>query len=292
MTAEGNLQLCNQTQSSRLILVKPNMFNTDNNDKLKEKIFNYLAMFRYEDCLIEKIPVFTIADPNKETYNIYQEDDFLIRDSIDSKSHEVYRQLVFKENQSEIQSEVKLRITTKNKLKEDGQHALTTINKYKDKGLLTCLDDNFICSFYIKCLLTGIAFLNTSKDFPGKKLRILILGSGIGSINFYFHKIFKDNVTIDSVEIDKRYKEIGEKYFGFSANSNDSWHFEDAREYIKRQSKECSKDATKKYDMIIIDINNLNRIDGISPPPDFFNSDNVNNIYVKIFSLIYIKLHY
>lgn len=269
-----------RTQASRLILVKPNMFNKDSNEKLKEKIFSYLAMFKYDECVTEKIPVYTVADSNKETYKVHEETDFVIRDSVEPETHDVFRQLVFKDNPTEIQSEVKLKLSSKKKAKDDNFTTLPTVDKYSSKGIVTCLDDSFICSFYIKVVLTGISFLSTSKDFPKRKLRFLILGAGIGSINFYFHRIFKDNVEIDCVEIDKRFKDVGEKYFGFADNKNDRWFYEDARTFIQNCSSECTNDPSKKYDMVIIDINNLNTIEGISPPPDFFNGNNVNYIYV------------
>ena len=89
-------------------------------------------------------------------------------------------------------------------------------------------------------------------------------------------------MEVDLVEIDARYKEVGEKYFGFESNQYDKWYFEDARSFIKSKSGDCLKDVTKRYDMIIIDINNLNTIEGISPPPDFFEEANLGFIHVNI----------
>ncbi|MCF0231914.1 MAG: hypothetical protein HUJ63_06550, partial [Enterococcus sp.] len=43
-----------------------------------------------------------------------------------------------------------------------------------------------------KALLTGVFFINLDK-FPQEPKKILVLGAGIGTINYYFNKIFKNN---------------------------------------------------------------------------------------------------
>ena len=42
--------------------------------------------------------------------------------------------------------------------------------------------------FYIQALLTGIFFIDLY-NFPQEKVKILVLGAGIGTINYYFDKI-------------------------------------------------------------------------------------------------------
>ena len=149
---------------------------------------------------------------------------------------------------------------------------IKTHPRYSSKNLVTCFDDKFICMFYIKCIICG-ALLLKLENYPKDKLRILVLGSGIGSINYYINKFFKDNVIINSVEIEEKYFQIGKDYFGMETkNSNIKWNFKDAYKYLEDTNK------SNYYDLCIIDINNTNHIDGISPPPKFFEEKIISKI--------------
>ena len=106
----------------------------------------------------------------------------------------------------------------------------------------------------------------------------MVLGAGIGTINYYFDKILKGNVVIDAVELDKNVAEIGMEYFGLNnykkeKNPNIKWYFKDAKDFIKE------KKHSEYYDLIIMDINNTNSKEGISPPPIFFEEDIIDKIH-------------
>ena len=74
--------------------------------------------------------------------------------------------------------------------------------------------------FYIKTLLSGILFLNI-ETYPKEPLKILLLGAGIGTINYFFDKILKSNVQIDAVELSKKITKIGKDYFGMNNYDNE-----------------------------------------------------------------------
>jgi hypothetical protein len=288
LTQEGNMQLCQQVGAARIILIRPNAFNFASVDEIKDKISHYISLFRNRDSSNIQTPIMLMSDNKNESYEVYKENSFMVRDIIENEKKETFRQLIFNEHQSEIQSEVKLVLTTKSKAKSDPENytILPTIQKYKEKHLVSCLDQNFICSFYIKTVLTGIFFINSEKNFPEKNLEVLILGAGIGTINFFFNKIFGSKVNITAVELDKKMAEIGEKYFGFinSQVANCKWHFGDAKDFLLESAKNNNNE--KKYDMVITDINNFDSSEGISPPPVFFNEETLNS--VKVIYQIYI----
>lgn len=282
LTQEGNMQLCQQVKASRIILIRPNAFNFDSVNDIKEKISHYIALFRFRDCSETSTPIMLMSNSSNETYDVYRENDFMVRDIVENERKETFRQLIFNEHESETQSEIKLTLTTKAKAKSDPDRyiILPTIQKYKEKHLISCLDQNFICSFYIKTVLTGIFFVDAG-HFPENNLEVLILGAGIGTINFFFNKIFKSKVNITAVELDKKMPEIGEKYFGFknSTMSNAKWNYGDAKDFLKDSA--INKNNDKKYDLIISDINNFNPSEGISPPPVFFDEETLGSIHVK-----------
>ena len=131
--------------------------------------------------------------------------------------------------------------------------------------------------FYIKTILTGLFFAEL-ETFPEQTIKVLILGAGIGTINYFYNKILKGNVEITAVEISKSITQLGKEYFGVNNYDNESanikWHFIDAITYLKEKETKCNY-----YDFVIIDINNTNGNDGISPPPSFFDDDVLSKIH-------------
>ena len=277
LTVEGNMSLCKQCQVSRLLLIRAAPFNFDPINLIKEKISNYVILFKFGTCVDSSIPIMLMNDENKEMKNVFMTDNILIRD-VQEKDMSL-RQLIFKSNPYQIQCEIKTKLTSKTKINSDKEHyiPIKTLDKYLQKNLVQCLDDSFISMFYIQALLSALFFVDL-KQFPQEKVKILVLGAGIGTINYYFDKMLKSNVIIDAVELDKKVAEVGMEYFGLNnykkeKNPNIKWHFKDAKEYIKERN------VTDYYDLIIMDINNTNAIEGISPPPVFFEESIINKIY-------------
>ena len=277
LTVEGNMSLCQQCKVSRLLLVRAAPFNFDPINMIKEKISNYVLLFNFGTCVDKSIPIMLMNEENKDMKSVFMSDNILIRD-VQEKDMSL-RQLIFKSNPYQIQCEIKTILTSKTKIKNEKENyiPIKTLEKYTQKNLVQCLDDSFISMFYIQALLSGLFFIDLSK-FPEEKIKILVLGAGIGTINYYFDKILKSNVYIDAVELDKNVAEVGMEYFGLNnykkeKNPNLKWYFKDAKEFIKE------KKETDYYDLIIMDINNTNSIEGISPPPVFFEEEIVDKIH-------------
>ena len=277
LTVEGNMSLCKQCQVSRLLLVRAAPFNFDPINLIKEKISNYVILFKFGSCVDKSIPIMLMNEENKDMKSVFMTDNLLIRD-VQEKDMSL-RQLIFKSNPYQIQCEIKTILTSKTKIKSDKENyiPIKTLDKYNQKNLVQCLDDSFISMFYIQALLSALFFVDLKK-FPQEKVKILVLGAGIGTINYYFDKILKSNVCIDAVELDKNVAEVGMEYFGLNnykkeKNPNIKWYFKDAKEFILERKE------TDYYDLIIMDINNTNSIEGISPPPVFFENNIVDKIY-------------
>ena len=216
----------------------------------------------------------------REMTNVFADDKLLIRDVVEKDLN--LRQLIFISNPHQIQCEIKTGLTSKTKLKSMKENNATnfipikTLDKFSQKNLVQILDDSFISMFYIQALLCGTFFIDL-KDFPKEKLKILVLGAGIGTINHYFDKMLKSNVCIDSVELDKNVAEKGKEYFGLNNfekenNPNIKWYFTNAKNFI------LDKNVKDYYDLIIMDINNTNSKEGISPPPVFFEENIIKKI--------------
>ena len=278
LTIEGNMSLCKQCQVSRLLLIRAAPFNFDPPDIIKAKMSNYVILFRFAKCVDSSIPIMLMSDEKKDTLNVYMNDQLLIRD-VQEKEISL-RQLLFRSSPYQIQCEIKTLLTSKSKIKNDKNYLpIKTLEKYSQKNLVQCLDDSFISMFYIQALLSALFFINLEK-FPKEKIKILVLGAGIGTINYYFDKILRGNVIIDAVELDKNVAEIGMEYFGLNnykkeKNPNIKWYFKDAKDFINEKKKKYME----YYDLIIMDINNTNSKEGISPPPVFFEQNIIDKIY-------------
>ncbi len=269
LSPEGNQTLCKQVEASRIILIRQNSFNIDSINQLKEKLQHLILFFKFEDSVNESIPIMLMSESRDESSVVFENDKIIVRDTVEAEKRDTFRQLVFKENTSQIQTEIKLHLTSKTNLNKNPENyaPVYTLEKFKQKNLFNTLDEEYVSSFYIKSILSGMFFVRTD-NFPEKNFDILILGSGCGIINHFFRRIFGDKVTIDSVEINKEFKEIGTKYFGFKNDAkNYNWHFQNALDFIKNSETE------NKYDMIIIDIYNSNLAEGISPSPQFYDDE-------------------
>ena len=277
LTVEGNMSICKQCNVSRLLLVRAAPFNFDPVHVIKEKITNYVLLFKFGSCVDESIPIMLMNEEPGEITNVFADDKILIRDV---KENEVnLRQLIFISNPYQIQCEIKTVLTSKTKLKNSKDNnfiPIKTLDKFTQKNLVQGFDDSFISMFYIQALLCGVFFIDL-KNFPKEKIKILVLGAGIGTINYYFNKILKSNVCIDAVELDKNVAEKGKEYFGLNnyekeKNPNIKWYFNDAKSFI------LDKSVKDYYDLIIMDINNTNAKEGISPPPVFFEENIIKKI--------------
>ena len=278
LTVEGNMSLCKQTDSARIILIRPAPFNNDSTSEIKNKLINYILLFKFKDCVNESIPVMLMSDDNEQMEILYENKDLIVRDVVESGTKNNLRQLIFKSSPTEIQSEIKLTLTSRNNIKNDKEKKyipVFTLDRYFQKGLIQCFDESFFSMFYIKTLLSSIFFLDMS-NYPNEKINILILGAGIGTINFYFDKLLKSNVKIDAVELDKNVTEIGREYFKLNnykeEKKNINWYFTDGKKFVLDSSRK------EYYDLIIMDINNTNLIEGISPPPIFFEENFIKKI--------------
>jgi SAM-dependent methyltransferase len=261
-------------------LIRAAPFNFDSINVIKEKISNYIILFKFSTCVDQSIPIMLMNEENKEVQNVFMNDSILIRDVREKDL--TLRQLIFRSNPYQIQCEIKTMLCSKTKIKNEKENyiPIKTLEKFTKKNLVQCFDDSFIAMFYIQALLTGIFFIDLY-NFPQEKVKILVLGAGIGTINYYFDKILNSNVLIDAVELDKNVAEMGMEYFGLNnykkeKNPDIKWHFKDAKEFIKE------KNVSDYYDLIVMDINNTNSIEGISPPPVFFEQDVIDKIFTML----------
>lgn len=107
-----------------------------------------------------------------------------------------------------------MKFISKSKLKKnDINFPMETQDKFKNKGVIKCIDENIIAQFYSKVILCISFYLDLSM-LPKNNIKILDIGAKLGIMSFYLYKFFRGNCEIDNVEKDREIFEIGEKYFG------------------------------------------------------------------------------
>ena len=57
ISEEGNMQICQQAQASRVILIRPSPFNHDTPEVIKNKYSSYIVMFKFSKCISNSIQV-------------------------------------------------------------------------------------------------------------------------------------------------------------------------------------------------------------------------------------------
>jgi len=71
ITKEGNMQLCHQVNCSRLMLIRPNSFNFDSVNEIKEKVNPFILLFKFHDCVDQSIPILLMTDNREDKYEVY-----------------------------------------------------------------------------------------------------------------------------------------------------------------------------------------------------------------------------
>ena len=71
LTVEGNMSICKQCNVSRLLLVRAAPFNFDPVHVIKEKITNYVLLFKFGSCVDESIPIMLMNEEPGEITNVF-----------------------------------------------------------------------------------------------------------------------------------------------------------------------------------------------------------------------------
>ena len=144
-------------------------------------------------------------------------------------------------------------------------------------------------------------------NFPSNTIKIMDIGSGIGTLSFYFYKLFKGSCEIDNIERNKETFEIGKKYFGFQNYDHENkvhFLFEDAKGCVEKMANFDKNNKTKKsneakygnklgfYDLIFNECNDISPKEDTVPHKEFFDDSfliNVKNL-LKPFGIYTVNL--
>ena len=236
----------------------------------------------------DKISVQGWEDKNPK-YLVDQGNNYLIRDC-EEKPEQIYRQLYYTTDNNiinAIMAKIKIKYVSKSKIKNNNQYfPMETQDKFKNKGVIKCIDENNIPGFYEKSIIC-MAFYLDLDNFPKNTIKIMDIGAGLGIMSFYLYKLFKGNCEIDNIEKNKWIYDVGIKIFGlknyYSNNDRIIWFLEDVlicmNKMINSNKNENKyENKIKFYDLIINEINDINPKESCSPPVSNFTDEFLGNI--------------
>ena len=285
------IKMSNQLKTSRLIVLEFTPLNPSHIQELAFELRDEIKLMKPEG-FNDDIQI-SFWENNTHKQIVFEDEKFLIRDREDKK-----RQIFFKNNLNILQGEIKTKLASKTNIANPGKgivyYPLETLDKYKENRVVQCLDDNYVFGFFEESLLCTVFYIDLSK-FPKNNIKIINIGAGLGSLSFYFYKLYKGACEIYNIEKNKEIYEIGLKYFGFKNYDKDNkvqWIFEEGKNCIEKMAKyeEINLNKTKKlnekkygnklnyFDLICNEINEINPKESTIPSGEFFEDSYLNNI--------------
>jgi len=266
-SSEGRQQLTKLTQSARLAVIHCNRYHTyQSKDVIQSELNSFLVTLAPKNChldlLNKKVPYLSFGEDLGQRTVLFQGiSDFNGEYAVEDVKieNEIFRRLIFLNNQNIIQSEAKLK-----QVEINGQTKLD-------------LDFTYLCSKHHALMLTGFGIYNLIAE-KSNEHHILILGLGGGSLPLFI----KNNIRLtkscylDVVDIDPEMKKVATDWFFLKDSKKSKSNFnlniiiEDGISFI------ISKAENNQgcYNIIIFDINSADSQSGLScPSPQFVEQD-------------------
>ena len=288
-------RMCQQLKAARLIAIESAILNPCNIKDLAMELNSEVQLMKPEGFTDNiQMRLWEVQIP-KQT--ILENEKYLIKDFEDKKN---IRQIYFMNNKNVLQGQIRTKLASKTNISNPPKGVvyfpIETQEKFKNKNVIQCIDDSIIGGFYEQSILCTVFYMDLTK-LPRNTIKIMDIGAGIGTLSFFFFKLFKGSCEIDNIEKNKELFEIGKKYFGFQNYDNDNkvhWFFEEAKNCIEKianfNEKNTNNNKVKKsnenkygnklnyYDLIFNEINEINPKEDTVPYKEFFDDSFLNNI--------------
>ncbi len=288
-------RMCQQLQASRLIAIESAILNPCDIKDLAAELNGEIQLMKPEGFK-DNIQMRLWEDQSTKQI-VYENDKYIVSDFEDKKN---IRQLYFNSNRNILRGQIKTKLASKTNIanppKGTQYFPIETQDKYKSRGVMQCIDDTIISGFYEQSILCTVFYMDLTK-FPRNTIKIMDIGAGLGSLSFYFYKLFKGGCEIDNIEKNKELYDLGMKYFGYQNYDKENkvhWLFEDAKSCVEKMAKyneqNNNNNKSKKlnenkygnklnfYDLIFNEINDINPKEDSVPSKDFFDDSFLDNV--------------
>ena len=287
-------RMCQQLKAARLIAIESAILNPCSIKDLAMELNSEVQLMKPEGFTDNiQMRLWEVQIP-KQT--ILENEKYLIKDFEDKKN---IRQIYFMNNKNVLQGQIRTKLASKTNISNPPKGVvyfpIETQEKFKNKNVIQCIDDSIIGGFYEQSILCTVFYMDLTK-LPRNTIKIMDIGAGIGTLSFFFFKLFKGSCEIDNIEKNKELFEIGKKYFGFQNYDNDNkvhWFFEEAKNCIEKianfndkninNSKKKSNEnkygnKLNYYDLIFNEMNEISPKEDTVPYKEFFDDSFLNNI--------------
>ena len=131
---------------------------------LAEKLMDEIQMMK-PDSFKDKVEIKTLPYDNQK-YLVYEGDNYLIRDC-EEREEFCTRQLFYNNDKrliNAVVSKIKIKYVSKTKIKnnenDNNNFPMETQDKFKNKGVIKCIDENNLPGFYEKLIICIAFYLN------------------------------------------------------------------------------------------------------------------------------------
>nr|XP_002130342.1 methyltransferase-like protein 13 [Ciona intestinalis] len=182
-----------------------------------------------------------------------------------------YRQLVFEDHLTSVQSVVRLKMLDKKKKRR--QRGAATDN------MKLVPDGSYLASNYSQLMVSGLASIIQN---PSDKFRILVIGLGGGTMSLFMLHCFKQ-CNITAVELDASVAAVAKQWFGLSNDTYESRiniTVEDGIQYVEKLANlNKTSESSLLFDVIVLDADSKDTTSSIRCPPiNFMNEEFLSNL--------------
>uniref|UniRef100_H2YI45 eEF1A lysine and N-terminal methyltransferase n=1 Tax=Ciona savignyi TaxID=51511 RepID=H2YI45_CIOSA len=193
-----------------------------------------------------------------------------------------YRQLIFDDKQSQIQSVVRLKkkpgdgVVGNSSSRRTIKHSILAGKKRKSKSDLFP-DASHLASNYSQIMvagLTSVMWVSFLVNEPSDEFRVLIIGLGGGTLSLYLLHCFP-HCHVTAVELDPEIATVAQEWFGLSNPTFEGRlqiNVGDGFEFVRNLAME-NQDSAILFDMVAIDANCNDPSQSLICPPQVFISD-------------------
>ncbi|XP_028398377.1 eEF1A lysine and N-terminal methyltransferase-like [Dendronephthya gigantea] len=268
---EGQKQLATSAGFERLVIVALNRGHSyESISMIKEELSGKVMEFAQKGVnSASQVPFLSIGDDVGNRKVVYQGSsaytgDYVIED-VEVDQAEMFRHLVFLSNKNVVQSEAKLCQVNK---KMESKSAKKRRNAKKTKMLNVDLS-HLACQHH-QAIVAGFALLEKVQN---SEVQVLLIGLGGGSLPMFIYTHFP-HIYATVVELDPDIVDVARNWFGFQESER--------MKLIVADGLAVLKESSKKYDVVIFDIDAKDTTKALSCPPPVFLSEETLNCVKEI----------
>ncbi|GFR89168.1 methyltransferase-like protein 13 [Elysia marginata] len=258
-TDKGRLHLQESAGFQRLVVVALNRGHSfENMEAIKAELSGKVMELAPPDCPNKaEIPFLSIGEDLGKRFPVSEGEStasgrYIVED-VEINGGQLFRRLIFLQNQGVVQTETRL-MEVRKKKKRKGQQAR------EGPPEKVTVDKGYLPSDYLTAVVAGLGFL-PSLDRP---VSCVLVGLGGGAFPSFIQGAFPQ-VSIEAVELDAAVVDVATKWFDLRPDEKLTVHVADGLEFVRNLvASGCNRDV------VILDVDSKDPGVALSCPPAAF----------------------